>query len=152
VYELGELLKKLRGKISLREAAKRSGLSYSYISSLEKGKHPRTGAAINPTPDILRSLANAYDYPYEELMKLAGYLSDEEKEQTHPADKLREYLDSGLTNEEIKKRMDFFVDFMQLNNEQVEEFLSFVRWQLSRNAEPLASQASSSTSHKHKHE
>lgn len=80
MYELGDLLKKLRGKLSLREAAKRSGLSYSYISSLENGKHPRTGAPINPTPDILRNLANAYDYPYEELMKAAGYLSDEEEE------------------------------------------------------------------------
>lgn len=79
MYELGELLKKLRGELSLREVAKRSGLSYSYISSLEKGKHPRTGAPINPTPDILRSLAKAYNYPHEELMKLAGHLDKEVK-------------------------------------------------------------------------
>jgi transcriptional regulator with XRE-family HTH domain len=83
VYELGELLKRLRGKLSLREAAKRSGLSYSYISSLEKGKHPRTGAPINPTPDILRSLAKAYNYPHEELMMLAGHLDKETKDDIH---------------------------------------------------------------------
>lgn len=82
MYELGELLKRLRGKLSLREAADRSGLSYSYISSLEKGKHPRTGAPINPTPDILRSLAKAYNYPYEELMKLAGHLDKGSKEES----------------------------------------------------------------------
>jgi transcriptional regulator with XRE-family HTH domain len=81
VYELGELLKRLRGKLSLREAADRSGLSYSYISSLEKGKHPRTGAPIKPTPEILRSLAKAYNYPYEELMKLAGHLDKESTEE-----------------------------------------------------------------------
>lgn len=80
MQDLGRILKDLRGKLSLREAAKRSGLSYSYISSLENGKHPRTGAPINPTPDILRNLSNAYNYPYEELMKVAGYLSDEGEE------------------------------------------------------------------------
>lgn len=74
MYKLGEILIELRGNLSLREAAKRSGLSYSYISSLEKGKHPRTGAPIHPTPEILRSLARAYNYPHEELMRVAGYL------------------------------------------------------------------------------
>lgn len=78
VRELGDLLIRLRGTLSLREAAKRSGLSYSYISSLEKGKHPRTGAPINPTPEILRNLAKAYNHPYDELMKLAGYSDNKE--------------------------------------------------------------------------
>lgn len=72
--ELGELLKKLRGKRSLREAAKLTGLSYSYISSLEKGEHPKTKASIQASPDSLKSLAKAYNYPYEELMKMAGYI------------------------------------------------------------------------------
>jgi transcriptional regulator with XRE-family HTH domain len=83
VSELGGFLRKLRGGLSLREAAKRSGLSYTYIRSLELGKHPRTGAPINPTPDILRSLSKAYNYPHEELMKLAGYLDKESKDEIH---------------------------------------------------------------------
>lgn len=83
MQELSSVLRRLRGDMSLREAAKRSGLSYSYISSLEKGKHPRTGATINPTPEILRSLAKAYNYPHEELMKLAGYIDSAEDEAIH---------------------------------------------------------------------
>jgi transcriptional regulator with XRE-family HTH domain len=86
VSELGGFLRKLRGGLSLREAAKRSGLSYTYIRSLELGKHPRTGASINPTPEVLRSLAKAYNYPHEELMKLAGYLDKETKNEIHTED------------------------------------------------------------------
>lgn len=74
--ELGDYLRKLRGRLSLREAAKRSGLSHSYIDSLEKGVHPRTGATINPSPDILRSLARAYGEQYSDLMKIAGYADE----------------------------------------------------------------------------
>lgn len=74
--ELGDFLRKLRGKLSLREAAKISGLSYSYISSLESGKHPRTGDAITPSPDTLKALSLAYKYDYEDLMKKAGHLPD----------------------------------------------------------------------------
>jgi transcriptional regulator with XRE-family HTH domain len=76
VSELGDFLRKLRGNLSLREAAKISGLSYSYISSLESGKHPRTGDAITPSPDTLKALSVAYKYDYEELMKMAGHLPD----------------------------------------------------------------------------
>lgn len=82
VSELGDFLRKLRGGLSLREAAKRSGLSYTYIRSLELGKHPRTGSTINPTPEALRSLSKAYNYPHEELMKLAGHLDKETREET----------------------------------------------------------------------
>lgn len=81
--ELGDFLKKLRGKLSLREVAKRSGISYTYIRSLELGKHPRTGVPINPSPESLRSLAKAYNYPHEELMRLAGYLDKESTEELH---------------------------------------------------------------------
>ncbi|CAN7357209.1 helix-turn-helix domain-containing protein [Paenibacillus sp. LjRoot56] len=101
MQDLGEVLKGLRGKLSLRDAAKRSGLSYSYISSLEKGKHPRTGAPINPTPDILKSLSNAYNYPYEELMKKAGYLSDEGEEQEEKKE---------LNHEAVNEFIDYLND------------------------------------------
>ena len=72
--ELGDFLKKLRGDLSLREAARRSGLSYSYISSLESGKHPRTGEPIKPSPDSIKNLAKAYHYDQNELMKIAGHI------------------------------------------------------------------------------
>ncbi|KRE33260.1 helix-turn-helix domain-containing protein [Paenibacillus sp. Soil724D2] len=131
MYELGDLLKKLRGKLSLREAAKRSGLSYSYISSLENGKHPRTGAPINPTPDILRNLANAYNYGYEELMRVAGYLTnDEKKENPDPNEpEFLKRLDMG--DENLLNQYTLMLDGEELTPEQTKIAIAFLRTALS---------------------
>lgn len=75
---LGALLRELRGKRSLREAAKLSGLSYSYISSLEKGEHPKTKAPILASPESLKQLARAYRYDYKELYRMCGIIDEEE--------------------------------------------------------------------------
>lgn len=76
---LGELFRQIRSRKnwSVSEAAKKMGISNSYLRILEKGIDPRTGRESTPKPDTLRILSKAYDYPYEELMKAAGYLSDE---------------------------------------------------------------------------
>lgn len=76
---LGELFRQIRvsKNWSIREAARKMGISYSYLSILEKGIDPRTGKDSNPKPDTLRIISKAYDYPYEELMKSAGYLNDD---------------------------------------------------------------------------
>lgn len=71
--ELGEFLEKLRGKMSLRKAAEKSGLSHTYIRDLELGVNRVTKTPIRPTPETLDRLSTAYNYPYEELMKIAGY-------------------------------------------------------------------------------
>lgn len=71
--EFGDYLKRLRGNMSLREAAKRTGISFSYIGYLESGKHPRTGALIKPSAEMLKAIAKGYNQPYKELMIKAGY-------------------------------------------------------------------------------
>lgn len=75
--KIGEFLKKLRTekKLSFREASDKSGLSHSYIRYLEAGKRPGSNTPINPTPDTLKKLADAYKHPYEDLMMIAGYIS-----------------------------------------------------------------------------
>ncbi|WP_214630029.1 helix-turn-helix domain-containing protein [Paenibacillus agaridevorans] len=76
MFEISRFLRELRGrrKYTLREASERSGLSHSYISSLENGKHPKTKAPINPSPESLKRLSEAYNYDFETLMKVAGYI------------------------------------------------------------------------------
>ena len=83
--ELGELLRNLRGKRSLREVAKQVDISHTYISDLEKGFRRDTKAPINPSPETLKRLADAYDYPYEKLMSAAGYI-DEVADPSEPMD------------------------------------------------------------------
>lgn len=79
--DLGNILRELRGKRSLREIAKISGISHNYLSIVERGIDPRTGTPVNPTPDTLKKLSEAYQYSYEKLMSKAGYIQmfDQEK-------------------------------------------------------------------------
>lgn len=71
--EIGELLKELRGKKSIREVSKDIGISHTYLSTLEKGYDPRTKKERKPTPEVLRKLSHYYNIPYIQLMELAGY-------------------------------------------------------------------------------
>lgn len=77
--DLGKLLRELRGKISLRKAAELTGISHSYIADLEKGYKHNTKAPTKPSPDTLERLSKAYDYSYEELMRVAGYMKENTK-------------------------------------------------------------------------
>ncbi|MFS0837229.1 helix-turn-helix domain-containing protein [Paenibacillus sp. 1P03SA] len=90
IHEFLTELRKNRG-LTLREVSKKSGLSHSYISSLEKGVHPRTKAPINPSPDSLKRLAAAYNFPYKELMDAAGYWDAKESTDSIKIEKESEY-------------------------------------------------------------
>jgi len=78
VNEISNLIRSLRGNKSLRDAAKKIGISHSYLSVLENGIDPRTKTPVNPSPDTLKRISEAYDYSYESLMKAAGYLNSRE--------------------------------------------------------------------------
>lgn len=74
--QFGKFLETLRGKASLRKAANKSGLSHAYIRDLELGRNRTTNDIIKPSPETLRKLAHAYQYPYTDLLKKAGYLEE----------------------------------------------------------------------------
>jgi hypothetical protein len=69
-FILGLKLKQLRSEHgwTLKEAASRAGLSFSYLSEIEKGKK-------YPTPSKLLELADAYGAPFDDLVSLR--LSDD---------------------------------------------------------------------------
>ena len=71
--EFGIYLKELRGKKSIREVAKEVGISHTYLSTLEKGKDPRTGYVRKPSLETLKKLAIGLNVSYLELLQLAGY-------------------------------------------------------------------------------
>lgn len=83
--ELGKYLKQLRGKESLRDVSHRINgkLSFSYIGDLEKGVN-RRGNPINPSPETLKILADAYHIDYLKLMELAGYTPSVDKLTVEP--------------------------------------------------------------------
>lgn len=77
--DLGNFLEKLRGKMSLRVASQKSGLSHTYIRDLELGINRKTKAPIRPSADTLLQLAKAYNHPPNDLLIKAGYLEDTEE-------------------------------------------------------------------------
>lgn len=74
ILNFGKFLENLRGSMSLREAARKSGLSHAYIRDLELERNRSTNDRITPSPDTLQKLSAAYGYPYMDLMIKAGHL------------------------------------------------------------------------------
>lgn len=75
---LGDIIKEYREKnnLSQRDFAKRCGLSYTYISALEKNLDYRSGKPISPTLETIRSVANGINMSIDDLLKI---LDDEQE-------------------------------------------------------------------------
>lgn len=69
-------------KLSLRDAAQLIGISHSYLSTLEKGIDPRNNKPVKPTPETLQLISSAYNYPYNDLMRMSGYLEKNKTEES----------------------------------------------------------------------
>ncbi|MCI8760961.1 MAG: helix-turn-helix domain-containing protein [Clostridia bacterium] len=69
---LGEVIKKYRNEhnLSLRAFASKCGLSYTYISMLEKNIDYRTGKPIAPTLDSVKYISSAMNIPIDDLLKM----------------------------------------------------------------------------------
>ena len=68
--DFGEKLRQYRNikGLTLREVEKGTGVSNAYLNQMEQGK------VKEPSPHILYKLATFYGAPYENLLKLAGYI------------------------------------------------------------------------------
>ena len=64
--EIGSLLRDLRGRLSLRQMEEATGITYSYLSNIERGKR-------QPGFKILSKLAAYHDVPMRNLLVAAGY-------------------------------------------------------------------------------
>jgi transcriptional regulator with XRE-family HTH domain len=112
-------LEDLRGKMSLREAAAKSGLSHTYIRDIELGMNRKSKTPIKPSVETLKCLAEAYNYPYEDLLKKAGYLNDlteEKKEQIDIADLMNKdlyYKGKKLSLIHKKALIGIYVDMLE---------------------------------------
>lgn len=118
----GKKIRELRLKkdMSLRDLGERSGLSYSFIGSLEKGR-------FKPSRETVYSLAEALNHPTEELLLLAGFAPDTpiEKNNPSPSEKkpdneanifYREW--DKLTPERKQQAIDFLKYLNQLADEE----------------------------------
>lgn len=114
---LGDVIKKYRNlhQMSLRSFASKCGLSYTYISMLEKNKDYRTGKPIAPTLESVKAIANGMGMSLDDLLKIL----DEEQTFTLISDKhnlvnvyssvhagiLSEMIENIVDTEEISEKM-----------------------------------------------
>ena len=66
---IGPLLRRLRGQTGLREVGRRTGISNSYLSQIERGQR-------QPGPAVLKRLAALYDVDVHDLLQRAGFLEE----------------------------------------------------------------------------
>ena len=64
--EIGPLLRRLRGGESLREVTRRTGVSSSYLSQIERGER-------RPGANLVRKLAGLYNVDPRDLLRRAGH-------------------------------------------------------------------------------
>ena len=64
--DFGSLLRRLRGRVSLREVTRRTGVSSSYLSQIERGEK-------RPGANLLRKLADLYRVDPDDLIRRAGH-------------------------------------------------------------------------------
>ena len=64
--DFGSLLRRLRGRVSLREITRRTGVSSSYLSQIERGEK-------RPGANLLRKLADLYRVDPGDLIRRAGH-------------------------------------------------------------------------------
>lgn len=53
--ELGEKIRKARGDLSLRDFAKKCGISHTHLDSIEKGYDPRTGKPVKVSLETIKN-------------------------------------------------------------------------------------------------
>lgn len=98
---LSEKIKELKGNTSYRKMSEKTNVSHNYLRNLITGIDPRTGKEIEPSADVLKRIAKAYPdkTTYVELLKLAGYLDDDNsKENISIGEKEKKYYE--LTDKE----------------------------------------------------
>lgn len=101
----GHELKKLRTskKLSLKQVAKKGGISHSYISQIENNNRNA------PKPEMIKKLAKGLDEDYFDLMVMAGYFDQKDaqfrKSVYEESIKNKKELDEVIhkTEKELKK-------------------------------------------------
>ena len=103
---LGDYLKKRRKELNMTRNALSvsSGISHTEISRIESGERK------HPSIKIINSLAEALSIPSEELLKEAGYVSDDSPD-------LIERAFPSIKTEKQKETLTKIVDGISRNNE-----------------------------------
>jgi transcriptional regulator with XRE-family HTH domain len=123
VKSFGESLKRIRESrgMTINQLAMYSGISSASISRYESGERNP------PKPENIKKIAEALKFPYEELMEFAGHLENNDEKPKDAVDKMKEYLELNLTDDEIMDRITMVIDGKELSRDDTRRFIAFIR-------------------------
>lgn len=122
--DIGNFIKKIRDKnnMTLTYLEKKSGVSNSHISRIERGLR-------EPSPDTLKKLSGPLGVNYKEMLKVAGYLDNEE-----PKEKIKKAIsdDPELQDvwEQISQRKNLQLLFKQtkdLDDDAIKQIIRIIK-------------------------
>ena len=120
----GQLIREARGSLSLRDFAKKCGISHTHLDSIEKGYDPRTGKPVQVSVATLQKISTGSGIP---LQKLIGYdLNDLMDISSKPADQRTDIESFALdyTNGQIEDLGARVTEVMQQGGAMSAEGLS----------------------------
>ena len=117
---LGSYIRKYRGNQSLREFAKKCGISHTHLDSIEKGIDPRSGKSVRVTIDTLEKIAKAMNMTINDLLINSGEVSNESINEVNKNKYIHNYVpdDDDLKILELLKEMD---------NEKKKKIINFIK-------------------------
>ena len=117
---LGSYIRKYRGNQSLREFAKKCGISHTHLDSIEKGIDPRSGKSVRVTIDTLEKIAKAMNMTNNDLLINSGEVSNESINEVNKNKYIHNYVpdDDDLKILELLKEMD---------NEKKKTIINFIK-------------------------
>ncbi len=94
---------------TLRQAGSEMGINDAYLWQLENGKREI------PRPDTLEKLANGYGIPHDYLLRMVGYLKNQDAYFKGIDEMQTSYLfrDYQKLSNEGKKKLESFLRFLQ---------------------------------------
>jgi len=110
--DIGSLIRDLRenAQFSVRQLAKRSGVSNPYLSQVERGLR-------KPSADVLNQIAKGLRVSAEVLYVRAGILEPGEKSRVHDAI----ITDAAITERQKQVLIDVYTSFTQQNETLTQE-------------------------------
>jgi transcriptional regulator with XRE-family HTH domain len=109
--EFGNRLRAVRtekNRDSLRDVEERTGLNSGYLSQLENGK------IVHPSPSVLEKVAKGYGLRFEDLLKWAGYVEDQEPQvSTNQAMALSSVSGLGDPSDEELKTLQAIIELLE---------------------------------------
>ena len=117
---LASYIRKYRGNQSLREFAKKCGISHTHLDSIEKGIDPRSGKSVRVTIDTLEKIAKAMNMTINDLLINSGEVSNESINEVNKNKYIHNYVpdDDDLKILELLKEMD---------NEKKKTIINFIK-------------------------